>query len=284
MGRIVSTFGEGVGDLEDMGLTQQEAVVYCALVTKGPSPARRLSETVNIRREHCYNALKSLQRKGLVEVALCRPSLFVAVSPKQAVSSFVSEIESRSELLKAKAHDVGNWLDDMRAKAMQEPTQEEVPLEESTLKIIFGKRVLFQVARELEHCKSEYVSICPSAPSLWTSLGWLDYLDHLVEASKRGVAVKIIVDLSGLELGDGKVAKRYAKHIDFRHNRDMLQGARFSVFDRSIILLSLNRPTPKVENLKMIRSTDLALVEGLRTHFERAWTVSKPFSNALVRA
>ncbi|MBU1975517.1 MAG: hypothetical protein KKG59_03885 [Nanoarchaeota archaeon] len=56
--------------LEKLGFTQNEIKVYLTLNDHGSKKAGQISKIAKIDRSSCYNALKSLQEKGLVSYAL----------------------------------------------------------------------------------------------------------------------------------------------------------------------------------------------------------------------
>jgi len=56
--------------LKQIGLGHNESKVYLTLVKLGPSLAGKLAKEANIDRSACYDSLKALIKKGLVNYAI----------------------------------------------------------------------------------------------------------------------------------------------------------------------------------------------------------------------
>ena len=178
---------EGLADLRAMGLSHQEAVMYSQLVALGPSTARHISEAAHLPREDSYRLLRRLESKGLVEVVLGKPSIFLAIEPRAAVRSFVSNLESRSESLKQRAYDLGIWLE--KIKGTGHPEEVERSLRESAVRILWGQQVFLEFEKSLRKCTEQYEGVYSPLGFLGTSGSAL--LESLLLARKRGVRVRI---------------------------------------------------------------------------------------------
>jgi len=80
--------------LQSVGLTRNEALVYLALASLGPSGASAIAEKSGVQRTLVYDTLKRLLEKGLVgQVDVDKKKLFQAVPP----SRFKAVMEEREK-------------------------------------------------------------------------------------------------------------------------------------------------------------------------------------------
>ena len=249
--------------LEELGLTQQEALVYSTLLNLGNSPAKKVAEATQIAREHTYQVLKRLQAKGLVDVALADQLLFVPAKPRAAVGFFVSRIDDGSRELKEKAYEAGAWLQTIASRAPRSGEKEgEARLRpESEIRIVYGRRVAHEFESELSGCKEECL-VLQSLSSFRTSNG-LRALEQLKHAWSRGVDVTILTDADphrGDPLGP------LSRELNFRCAPSSAGGPRFAVFDRSRAMQTLS-PSGHGEP-RSLCSTNSEMVSGLVHYFE----------------
>lgn len=79
-------------NLEKLGLTENEAKAYAGLVSLKEAPAREVHELTGVPRAKVYEILKSLAKKGYVEVRQGSPSYFRAVDPKLVIGKIKDEL------------------------------------------------------------------------------------------------------------------------------------------------------------------------------------------------
>jgi len=254
-------------DLRELGLTRQEAAVYAELVSLGPSHARRISERSRLPREDTYRILKHLENKGLVEVVLDKPSLFVAVEPRAAVRSIVSDLESRSQELKQKAYHLGVWLESIKGTANRE--EDDAPPNGSAVRVLSGPQVLLELDRSLLSCRTQYAAVV--SPGSFLGVRGASFLESVLSAGRRGVAVRLITEVSALNIDQ---VRRYSRLLSVRHHPGMSEGMRFSVLDGSKSILSLADHTSPSGSLRVICTDIPTLGRGLMLYFEQLWKES----------
>lgn len=259
---------ERLADLREMGLTHQESVVYAVLLSMGPSHARQVSERANLPREDSYRVLKHLEAKGLVEVVLGKTSVFVAVSPRVAVRSFVSKVETRSEELMQKAYDLGVWLETIKRTAMG---GEEVVHDSTSVRVFSGNQVFTELEKMIREATKQYSGLL--APFTFVSFLGSQILEDLVSASKRGVDVRIITTITN---ETSESVRRYSRVLPVRHHPAVSQGIRFSIVDGSVAVVALTEPVKNAEGARVLYSSIPTLTRGLMFHFEEMWKESRP--------
>lgn len=81
--------------LEQLGLPQREIRVYLALLTGGPSSVRKLAKDTGLNRGSAYDALKSLQQRGLTGMyQKHKKQFFMAEEPEKLLD--LVELQERS--------------------------------------------------------------------------------------------------------------------------------------------------------------------------------------------
>ncbi len=84
--------------LQDMGLSDQEASIYVALLKSGGLPASTVAKEVGIRRTTAYSSLKGLAQKGFVEVFVKRGrQIFIAEKPQNIAGYFEKKLKAFTE-------------------------------------------------------------------------------------------------------------------------------------------------------------------------------------------
>jgi sugar-specific transcriptional regulator TrmB len=91
--------------LEQLGLTDRESVVYLASLQSGPTTAAFLAKRTDIKRPTVYLAIESLTKKGLMSsIVQGKKTLYVAENPKnleRLIKQAEMEVSQRSRLLEA---------------------------------------------------------------------------------------------------------------------------------------------------------------------------------------
>lgn len=80
-----------IGNLEKLGLTENESKAYVGLVSLKEATAREIHELTNVPRAKIYEILQALAKKGFLEVRQGNPTYFRAVDPKQVVGKIKDE-------------------------------------------------------------------------------------------------------------------------------------------------------------------------------------------------
>jgi|SRR3989344_8094123 len=86
--------------LEELGLTENEAKIYLALLEKGPSLAGLISQLTGIHRRSVYDAIERLIQKGLLGYILKNNrKYFEAVNPEQLLSLLKEKENALTDIL-----------------------------------------------------------------------------------------------------------------------------------------------------------------------------------------
>ena len=155
-------FSEISKELTKFGLTKNQALIYITLVSIGKSSAREISQVSNIRREEVYRILAELEKLGLIEKILGRPSKFKAISPEKALSFLIDlqkrKLNKKIEELSGKREKLVLSLNNLAASNF--PIQENESVSEFVL--IYNVRTTFQrIFEMLKKGEKEILAIIP---------------------------------------------------------------------------------------------------------------------------
>ena len=88
--------------LKEIGLNGNEAKVYISLVKKFPLTGYEISKLANIQQARAYDALKSLEAKGIVIPSNTKPISYSPIRPKELTKRYKRKITSTIEFLEKK--------------------------------------------------------------------------------------------------------------------------------------------------------------------------------------
>ena len=92
---------EKVKDLMNIGLTENEAKVYCCLLKKHQFTATEISQCAGVNRSKIYSVLSSLTKRGLCTEKLGKVRRFTAVDPDVSFENIILEEKKKFERLNA---------------------------------------------------------------------------------------------------------------------------------------------------------------------------------------
>lgn len=101
-----SSKDQAVDELEQLGLREYEAKCFVSLTKISSGTARDVSEHIDIPRTRVYEAVRSLESEGLVEIQHTSPQRFRAVSISEAIEILEGRYRSRIETLEDALEDV----------------------------------------------------------------------------------------------------------------------------------------------------------------------------------
>ena len=96
----VQAINDIVAELQEYGLTRNEARVLVFLAKTGPSKASEVARAVQINRTETYRTIRNLQRRSLVEATFERPVRFQSVPFDRCLRILIDERKAKFELIK----------------------------------------------------------------------------------------------------------------------------------------------------------------------------------------
>jgi sugar-specific transcriptional regulator TrmB len=116
-----SPLQRAVEQLQQLGLKQYEAKCFVSLTSRSSGTAREISDHVGVPRTRVYEAVRVLEKEGLVEVQHSSPQRFRAIPIGEAVEILQRRYESRIESLEAALEEL-----DADGDGGDEPLDQEV--------------------------------------------------------------------------------------------------------------------------------------------------------------
>ncbi|MGB0757500.1 MAG: TrmB family transcriptional regulator [Patescibacteria group bacterium] len=183
--------------LQDLGLTENEARVYVAMLSLGPTTALELSKQSQVKRTTVYLALESLKEKGLVRIEI-----------KGLKRVFVAESPERLELmLDIKKQTLTQSLPDLLSMYNTQGEQGRVKQYEGKEQI---KHVYDSLLTSIRP-KEDYLVFGDSTK--WHDLDPKFFSKFIERRSKLSINIRII-------LQDSEIARHYKK-FEKNHNQEI---------------------------------------------------------------
>jgi sugar-specific transcriptional regulator TrmB len=257
--------------LESFGLSFNESRVFWALTLLGTANVKKISKSSNVAREAVYRVLPRLQKLGLVEKEISRPTRFTAITLDDAVTVLLGHRNKETHDLQEKA----NVLLRLKSKkAKMEPLQEN-----SKFLLVPAKKMLIsKIGVEVDKAQKS-ISVVTSNKRLLSAADI--FSEAIGKALSRGVKFRIVTnnvnrDLSPavLEIGnnDQGIEVRYALS-------DPKCAA--SIFDKKEVLI-ITEPSAEVCcESPALWSNNSSLVNIVEDYFEILWmtALEKPGYN-----
>lgn len=176
---------EAIDLLQQLGLKEYEARSFVALARRQRGTARDISETSQVPRTRVYDAVRTLEAKGLVETQHSSPQEFRAVPVEEGVRTLRSEYEQRTESLRESLEGL-------------EPAEEDGPTETThDVWTISGAGGITSRAGQLIEGATDEVVLVVGHESVFTD----QLAEQLRAADGRGV--RVVVGAVEADLRDG---------------------------------------------------------------------------------
>lgn len=164
--------------LQEIGLTEKEALLYLACLEHRPLNASRISELTSIQRTDCFAIAKKMVGKGLlIEERLKRSVLFKAVAPKKIFSAYEKRLENMREALPS-------------LEALTQSVEKGRP----TIAYYTGASGLEQISREASFSGGELLVF--TAKEFITKDNGLYQKKHVAERTQHHTTCRTIVGMS----------------------------------------------------------------------------------------
>jgi sugar-specific transcriptional regulator TrmB len=272
-------FDDTVSTLTELGLSNNQAKVYLALVESGTLTAQKISLVSEIARPDVYRVLNQLCQEGFVERIVKKPEEFQAVSIDECVSTLMQrrkdktlELKKRTSALTQKLWgEPGQGSNSVLEKALQE--------ERYKIAIICGKERLFQKIRNLHDNAHSTINV------LTTLQRWLQILHGCYSSCRRsverGVRYRIVLETSNSESPLPRHIRNLVAHPNFhlRSTHDILH-VNAAIFDGKEATFCLY-PKRHVADSPLVWTNHSSFLKMYQDHFENIWNsasrqVTKP--------
>ncbi|HYB67650.1 MAG TPA: helix-turn-helix domain-containing protein [Candidatus Acidoferrales bacterium] len=263
-----------VAELQEYGLTRNEARVLVFLAKTGPSKASEVARAVLINRTETYRTIRNLQRRGLVEATLERPVRLQSVPFEKCLSILIEERRARLRILEQRGEALRRQFDVVRV----EPVTHEV----ERFQVVEGRLRIEQRLHGMcsQAQKSVMTVLSPSEMVRADTAGLFDMLGHGV---KGGLRVRVITSIVQPNL---EIVEKLRQHIEIRHlDLKAKPIPRVSIIDDNEALFEISTAdeSPRMEEEVALWINSRAFVRNLQAYFDEMWTSATP-SEARVEA
>ena len=249
--------------LDSLGISEDDAGIYAALLKSGPTSAGALSKILSVPRATLYDALSRLGEAGLVLVSLeDGVKTFIAETPERLGNLFAKQIKE----LQIKQHKLEELVPALNALKGGRPTRPRFELFEGLEKVKFAMQdfLFHHNIESLNYWNIEMVDL----------LGMEHFFNSNRMRLERNISQKLIVSnyrtFSVKEYpfaGDGPFFLRETRLAPGGMHNPM---SYWVYGDKVLFLSSLTEAYAyTVESEEMARM--------MREHFMAVWTISQPF-------
>ena len=175
--------------LSEFGLTPYESKVYLTVFQLGLTTAADISKAAKIRREEVYRTLPKLEKLGLVEKVLGRPARVRALPIEDALSILINRKEEEA------SREISNLLakKDLILESVDKIKPEIMNVKESThFTLVTEKDALEKRIASLIKYANKSIEFVDSFEKAFRFV--LTFAEELLDATKRGVSVRIVTE------------------------------------------------------------------------------------------
>jgi sugar-specific transcriptional regulator TrmB len=264
-----------VKELESFSLTGNEAKVYLALLQYKKASAHAIARLSGVPRQEVYRVLPRLEKLGMVEVIIDRPTKFLAIDPGEVLSEL---IERQQEILTKRISDLRNRKSrlEIELKEVAGRSAGFIPPEPVHFALISGQHLVNEKIKEmLENAKSEVLWMAPRVEIRRAVI--YDRDDMLRQCARRSVAIRVITEV---DRKNQKEASKLSRFCDVRHAPGV--SSLITIVDnKELIIGSAVHTNENSANSGLIHklwTNDTSHINIMRDFFEKVWKDSVPAS------
>jgi len=252
--------------LSDFGLTGNQAKVYIVAAQLGLASVSQVSKVAKVRREDVYRMLPKLEKMGLVEKLLGKPTKLRALPAEEAFHVLIErEQEIANERMSTLMAKKDAFLKHYKPFGMETK-------EEAHFAIISGREGI--MTKELVMLKraKNAISIITSREKFAQFFN--NYDEALKKAANKGVAVRIILNVTEHDYSILETMKEYGSarvpiHLKYTDQR----SAHYLIVDYNQTLVATSTE-PTIRETAYLWTNDNSLVGLLQKSFEGLWHAS----------
>ncbi len=268
----VQAVADIVAELQEYGLTRNEARVLVFLAKTGPSKASEVARAVQINRTETYRTIRNLQRRGVVEATLERPVRFQSVPFDRCLRILIDERKAKLRILEQRGESLRRQFEDVHI----EPVIQEV----ERFQVVEGRLRIEQRLHGM-YAQAHKSVMTVLSPSEVIRADTSDLSDMLSEDAKNGVRVRVITTINQTNL---EIVNKLREAIEIRHlDLKAKPIPRVSIIDDNEALFEITTAdeTPKGGEEVALWINSHAFVRNLQAYFEEMWSSSTPAESRL---
>lgn len=254
------------GSLGRLGLTNDEARAYLALLSRGRLTARELCAATGITRGRIYEVARGLMEKGAALEAASRVRTFEPIAPRIALANLLEKRRREVVELESAAEELAYSLS---AELSSEPAPA------SFVESLRHRASIAQRFLELQDDAEREILLFTRPP--YYSTDNLGENEGEFRALHRDVAVRCVYESSVLEVQDelGAVSAYMGAGEQARHVPSL--PTKLAIFDRSIAMLQITEPVDPSNFITLVFRHP-GLSDLLVFAFEQVWQRAAPIA------
>lgn len=263
----VQAINDIVAELQEYGLTRNEARVLVFLAKTGPSKASEVARAVEINRTETYRTIRNLQRRGLVEATLERPVRFQSVPFDRCLQILVDERKARLRILEERGENLRQQFQDIHV----EPVAHEV----ERFQVVEG-RIRIEQRLQSMYAQARKSVLTVLSPSEVVRAETSGLLDMLTQGVKKGLRVRVISSINQSNL---EIVAKAREFIEVRHlDLKAKPIPRVSIIDDSEALFEITTAdeTQRSSEEVALWINSRAFVRNLQAYFDEMWNSGTP--------
>ena len=263
----VQAASDVVAELQEYGITRNEARVLVFLAKTGPSKASEVARAVQINRTETYRTIRNLQRRGLVEATLERPVRFQSVPFDKCLQVLIDERKAKLRLLEQRGETLRRQFEEIRV----EPFAREL----ERFQVVEGRLRIEQRLQSM-YAKAEksVMGVLSSSELLRADTSGL--FDLLAHGASLGLRVRVITAItrSNLDVVEKLQETFEVRHLDLKAK----PIPRVSIIDDNEALFEITTAdeTPRTGEEVALWINSRAFIRNLQAYFEEMWNSATP--------
>jgi len=260
-----------IATLRKLGLNRYESKAYLALASSGVSTAGKLAEKSGIPRAKVYEVLRSLERQGFAVSTSTRPSKFKPVGLNDIAKNLQDKAKTDFE---NKIEQIGEIHKELE-KNLKGVSKGETP-DDELVWILRGRDNIYNAIDNVLDESKEKVIAATTEKGVVRKL--FRHKDKLVEASKRGVDVRLLAPITK---ANAEIVRESVEDFILQHGNSV--SARFVLADDSKGVIMLHNDetgaTPHTETGLLVNSP--YFIKALGHFFNHKWDKTVPLEKRL---
>jgi sugar-specific transcriptional regulator TrmB len=247
--------------LTELGLSNVQAKIYLTLAKSRTLKASEISSLSGVARPDVYRVLIQLEEAGLVEVMMCKPEEFHAISIEKCVSILIQRRILKTAELQQK---VLTLTHDFKRDAAKEE-----PEEKYQFMLISNKDAVYAKAEKMTRSAQERICFLALKKRI---IVWLfNSIPLLEETLARKVSCQIVLPKNEKDQGFDELTETLGKYSNF--SLRLLSESPdigFSVWDRKEVLMN-NLSIDSLSPHPTLWSNNKSIVELSQNYFDLMW-------------
>jgi sugar-specific transcriptional regulator TrmB len=253
--------------LSSFGLTHNQAKVYMAIAQLGLASVSEASKASKVRREDVYRILPKLQKMGLVEKILGKPTKIRAIPMEEALHILIEREQEiankRVSSLMSKKDEILKYYKRFRIRKISEAPH---------FSIVSGREGIMSKEMAMINRAKSAVSIVTSREKFRQFFN--NYDEALKKATKKGIKVRMVLNVTEHSDPIVNIVKEYENSrtpIELKYTDHTITHYMIVDFKEALVATSVE---PTLGRNPRLWTDDNSLVGLLQKNFEGLWHAS----------